>query len=385
MEFALSEEQALIRDTARRMVERDIRPVLERNDPDSSLPRDEIRQLYAVLAPQGLTAPRLAVSEGGGELGMVNYGLMYEQLPPWLAVSVMGHECTVSRIHAESTPAQRQRFLPDLLAGRKICGSATSEPGAGSDPRGISTRMRIEGNEIVLNGRKMWITNGSVADLIAVACVGETDDKGRTMLKRVIVEPDKADGVEIREIETAGLRQGHLSEAVFEDCRVPHENLLEAGGDAAKMLTVTWNGNRPLCGLAAVHLAQRALEMATEYAGIREQFGKPIAAHQLVQKNLADIETAVVTSRLVCYHALETLDRGERSNGISAMAKRYATTSCETAINLAMHVHGGMGIASETGLERMLRDCRMLQVPDATNEILTLIQGRELTGIAAFR
>jgi len=385
MEFALSEEQALIRDAARKMTERDILPVLNRNDPDASLPKADVQRIYAVLAPQGLTAPRLSAEEGGGGLGMVNYGLMYEQLPPWLAVSVMGHECTVSRIHAESTPAQRDRFLPDLLSGKKICGSATSEPGAGSDPRGISTRMRIEGDEIVLNGRKMWITNGSVADVIAVACVGDTDAKGRTTLKRVIVEPDKAKGVEIREIETTGLRQGHLSEAVFEDCRVPRENLLEAGGDAAKMLTVTWNGNRPLCGLAAVHLAQRALEMAQEYAGVREQFGKPIAGHQLVQKNLADIETAVVTSRLVCYHALETLDRGERSNGISAMAKRYATTACERAINLAMHVHGGMGIASETGLERMLRDCRMLQVPDATNEILTLIQGRELTGIAAFR
>jgi len=385
MEFALSEEQSLIRETARRMVKRDIRPVLDRNDPDVSLPRDEIRKVYAVLAPQGLTAPRLSAEEGGGGLGMVNYGLMYEQLPPWLAVSVMGHECTVSRIHAESTPEQRARFLPDLLSGKRICGSATSEPGAGSDPRGIATRMRIEGDEIVLNGRKMWITNGSVADLIAVACVGDTDAKGRTTLKRVIVEPETAKGVEIREIETTGLRQGHLAEAVFEDCRVPRENLLEAGGDAAKMLTVTWNGNRPLCGLAAVHLAQHALDRAREYAGVREQFGKPIAAHQLVQKNLADIETAVVTSRLVCYHALETLDRGERSNGVSAMAKRYATTACERAINLAMHVHGGMGIATETGLERMLRDCRMLQVPDATNEILTLIQGRELTGIAAFR
>lgn len=384
MEFALSEEQALIQDTARRMVERDIRPVLDRNDPDTALPREELRRIYALLAPQGLTAPRLSAEEGGGGLSMVNYGLMYEQLPPWLAVSVMGHECTISRIHAESTPEQRKRFLPDLLAGRKICGSATSEPGAGSDPRGISTRMRIEGDEIVINGRKMWITNGSVADIIAVACVGETDAKGRTTLKRVVVEPAKTD-VEIREIETTGLRQGHLAEAVFEDCRVPRENLLEAGGDAARMLTVTWNGNRPLVGLAAVHLAQKALDMACEYAGIRVQFDKPIAGHQLVQKNLADIETAVVTSRLLCYHALDTLDRGLRANGISAMAKRYATTACEQAINLAMHVHGGMGIACETGLERMLRDCRMLPVPDATNEILTLIQGRELTGIAAFR
>jgi len=384
MEFRLNEEQTLIRESARRMAERDIQPILDANDPDKSLPKADLLKIYGALAPQGLMAPRLSIEEGGGGLSMVNYGLFYEQLPPWLAISVMGQECTVSRIHAESTPKQRQRFLPDLFAGRKICGTATSEPGAGSDPRGIATRMRIEGDEIVINGRKMWVSNGSVADILAVTCIDSVDEKGRTTLKRVIVEPEK-NPVDIREIETTGLKQGHLSEAVFEDYRVPRANLLESGGDAARMLTVTWNGNRPLVGLAAVHLAQKAFDMAREYAGVREQFGKPIAGHQLIQKHLADIETAVVTSRMLCYHALETLDRGERSNGVSAMAKRYATTACEQAINLAMHVHGGMGIACETGLERMLRDCRMLPVPDATNEILTLIQGREITGMAAFR
>jgi len=384
MEFRLNEEQALIRESARRMVERDIQPILDGNDPDKSLPKADLLRIYAMLAPQGLMAPRLSAEEGGGGLSMVNYGLFYEQLPPWLAISVMGQECTVSRIHAESTPEQRRRFLPDLLSGKKICGTATSEPGAGSDPRGIATRMRIEGDEIVINGRKMWISNGSVADMLAVTCIDSVDEKGRTTLKRVIVEPEK-NRIDIREIDTMGLKQGHLSEAVFEDYRVPRANLLESGGDAARMLTVTWNGNRPLVGLAAVHLAQKAFDLARDYAGVREQFGKPIAGHQLVQKHLADIETAVVTSRMLCYHALETLDRGDRSNGVSAMAKRYATTACEKAINLAMHVHGGMGIACETGLERLLRDCRMLPVPDATNEILTLIQGREITGLAAFR
>lgn len=384
MEFALTEEQTLVQDTARRMVERDIQPILDANDPNKSLPKQDLLRIYSVLAEQGLMAPRIAAEDGGGGLSMVNYGLMYEQLPPWVAISVMGQECTVSRIHAESTPAQRERFLPDLFSGKKICGTATSEPGAGSDPRGLSTRMQVDGDEIVINGRKMWVSNGSVADILAITCVDDVDEKGRTTLKRVIVEPDTLD-LDIREIDTFGLKQGHLSEAVFEDCRVPRGNLLESGGDAARMLTVTWNGNRPLVGLAAVHLAQKALDMACEYAGIRVQFGKPIAGHQLVQKNLADIETAVVTSRLLCYYALEMIDRGERSNGASAMAKRYATTACEQAINLAMHIHGGMGIATETGLEQMLRDCRMLPVPDATNEILTLIQGRELTGIAAFR
>ncbi len=384
MEFRLTEEQVMVQDSARRMVERDIQPILDANDPDTSLPKKDLLKIYEFLAAQGLTAPRVPAEEGGGGLSMVNYGLMYEQLDPWLAISIMGQECTVSRIHAEATPEQRARWLPDLFAGKKICGTATSEPGAGSDPRGVTTRMTFDGDDIILNGRKMWISNGSVADVIAVTCLDAVDDKGRTTLKRVLVEPEEHP-FEIREIDTFGLRQGHLSEAVFEDYRVPRGNLLESGGDAAKMLTVTWNGNRPLIGLAACNRAQKAFDLAREYAGVREQFGKPIAGHQLIQKNLADIETAIVTSRLLCYHALETLDRGERSNGVSAMAKRYATTACENAINLAMHVHGGMGIAVESGLERLLRDCRMLPVPDATNEILTLIQGREITGIAAFR
>lgn len=384
MEFALTEEQTLIQESARRMVERDIQPILDANDPDASLPKTELLKIYAVLHEQGLMAPRLSEDDGGSGMPMVTYGMFYEALPPWVAISLMGHECTIARIHAEATPEQRERFLPALFAGNGICGTATTEPGAGSDPRGVTTRMRIEGDEVVINGRKMWITNGSVADVLAVTCVDDVDEKGRTTLKRVIVEQEKQP-FEIREIDTFGLKQGHLSEAVFEDYRVPRENLLESGGDAARMLTVTWNGNRPLVGLAGVHLAQKAFDLAREYAGVRTQFGKPIAGHQLVQKNLADIETAVVTSRLLCYSALETLDRGDRSNGISAMAKRYATTACEQAINLAMHIHGGMGIACETGLERLLRDCRMLPVPDATNEILTLIQGREITGTAAFR
>jgi alkylation response protein AidB-like acyl-CoA dehydrogenase len=384
MEFALTEEQTLIQESARRMVERDVQPILDANDPDTSLPKTELLKIYAVLKEQGLMAPRLSEEDDGSGMSMVTYGMFYEALPPWVAISLMGHECTIARIHAEATPEQRERFLPALFAGEGICGTATTEPGAGSDPRGDSTRMRVEGDEIVINGSKLWITNGSVADVLAVTCVDDVDDKGRTTLKRVIVEQEKQP-FEIREIDTFGLKQGHLSEAVFEDYRVPRENLLESGGDAARMLTVTWNGNRPLVGLAGVHLAQKAFDLAREYAGVRTQFGKPIAGHQLVQKNLADIETAIVTSRLLCYSALETLDRGDRSNGISAMAKRYATTACEQAINLAMHVHGGMGIACETGLERLLRDCRMLPVPDATNEILTLIQGREITGTAAFR
>ncbi|MDP6345388.1 MAG: acyl-CoA dehydrogenase family protein [Alphaproteobacteria bacterium] len=338
MEFQLTEEQNLIRDSAISMVERDIQPILDAHPADQSLPKAAMRELFGVVARQGLTAPRVPTADGGGGMKMLDYGLIFECLPSWFAMSVMAHEVTAARILAESTPEQRRRFLPDLISGRKIAGTATSEPGAGSDPRGLTTRLEIDGDTAVVNGRKLWISNGSIADIVAVTCIDGVDDKGRNTLTRIVVEPEVSK-VEIRGIETVGLQQGHLAEAVFEDCRVPIENILTAGGDAARMLTVTWNGNRPLVGLAAVGATQRAFDLAVDFAGVREQFGKPIGGHQLVQRNLAEIETAILSSRLLCYYALDMIDRGERENGAAAMAKRHATKECESAISLAMQVH----------------------------------------------
>lgn len=384
MEFGLTEEQRLIQESAIGMVERDIAPVLAAHAADRSLPRDAMTGLYALFARQGLTAPRLTPAQGGSGMKMLDYGLVHEQLPTWLAVSIMAHEVTVARIFAEATTAQRQRFLPKMIAGDWIGGTATTEPGAGSDPRGLTTRITLEGDTAIVNGAKIWVSNGSVADILAVTCIDGTDEKGRNTLKRIVIQRGES-SYATREIPVTGLRQGHLSEIVFEDCRVPAENILSSGGDAARMLTVTWNGNRPLVGLAAARLAERAYEAAVDHAGLRTQFGKPIAGHQLIQQKLADIETAIVTSRLLCYRALDMMDRGERSNAAAAMAKRHATTVCLEAISHAMGVHGGMGLTVEAGLEQLWRDCRMLAVPDATDEILTLIQGREITGIAAFR
>ena len=383
MNFELSIDQKLIQESAHSMMERDIQPVLDKNDQNKSLPKSAMLEIYSYLKNMGLMAPRLSEKDGGSGMSMLNYGLIYEQLPPFLAISIMGHECTIARIFAEATEEQKEMFLPDLFEGRKITGTATTEPGAGSNPREVTTRVVEDGNELVINGRKMWCSNASIADIINVTCADGSDDRG-AHLRRVVVETDNPN-MEINEIETMGLKMGHLSEIVFEGCRVPMLNTFGFAGDAARLLTITWNGNRPLCGLAATHLAQKALDKATVYANERIQFGKAIGGHQLVQKLLADIETNVVTSRLLCYYALDAMDKGDHTNGISAMAKRYATTACEQAVSMAMHVHGAMGIAEETGLEQIYRDVRMLPIPDATNEILTLIQGRELTGVAAFR
>lgn len=383
MDFQLSQEQKLYAENARRMVERDIEPILRAHSPDRPLPKAELLRIYALFAREGLTAPRLPVKAGGSAMRMLDYGMVFEQLPPAIANSLMAHEATIARIYFGSNPEQRERFLPDALAGRKICCTATTEPDSGSDPRAIRTKVVERDGELAIDGRKMWITNSTVSDLMLITCSAGRDAKGSNLIRRVVVERERSP-YDSREIDVLGMRQGHLGEILLEDCRVPATNALGESGDATRILTLTWNVNRPLMGLIAVHLAQKALDAALRYAGERIQFGGPIAGKQLVQERLADIATSVHAARLLCYHALSMVDSGGRANGTSAMAKRFATTECARAISVAMEVHGAMGLARETGLERLYRNVRMLPVPDATNEILTLIMGRELTGLAAF-
>ncbi|MDN6860143.1 acyl-CoA dehydrogenase family protein [Pseudomonas sp. CAN2814] len=383
MNFAPTESQEMMIDAAKRMVRDRIDPVLARHPVDKPLPRAAMLEIYAALAELGITAPRLPVEVGGG-LNMLDYGLILEQLPAVVSLSLTSHEGTVARIYSGCPAEIAAQYLPDLIAGRKIACTANSEVNAGSDSNAVRTRIRVEGDHAYLTGRKMWITNASVCDVFNVSGTLGNDQRGRPMAQRALVDRSLCD-VEVREIEVTGLQQGHLSEVVFDEARIPRSHLIGDAGDAAKTLTVGWNGNRPLIGLMCLHMAQKAFEQAVEYAKVREQFGKPLAAHQLVQQDLAEIETLIVSARLLCYHALDTIDRGQRANGTSAMAKRYATQACERAIHLAMQVHGAMGITAELGLERLWRDTRMFQVPDGMNGILALIQGREITGISAFR
>lgn len=384
MDFGLSEEQRLLQDAVRRMVRTEIEPRLDAHDPDRPLPKAVMLDIYAALAGMGLTAPRLPASAGGGEMRMLDYGIAFEQLPPVIAISLISHECTIARLHAEGGEAHVEALLEDLIAGRKIACTGSTEPNTGSDPRGIATRLVDRGEDYAVSGTKMWITNGTISDVMIATCAAGRSGNGSAVMRRVLVERDRSP-YEAREIPVLGFRQGHLSEVVLNDCRVPRANVLGTGGDAARILQRTWEGNRPLLGLCAVHMAQRALDAAVAYAGVRTQFGEPIGQKQLVQGRLADIATAVTTSRLLCYQALWLIDAGLQAGGTSAMAKRYATTACADAVSLAMQVHGAMGVAQETGLERLYRDVRMLPIPDGTNEILTLILGRELTGMNALR
>jgi alkylation response protein AidB-like acyl-CoA dehydrogenase len=384
MDFKLSEEQRMIREMARETAARKIFPVMAAHDRERPLPKSALLELYAVLQELGVTAPRLPEEEGGAGLSYLAYGMIMEELPADLGLSLMAHDATLTRIWLGGSEEQKARFLPPLIAGTHIACTGISEPNVGSDPRAIETKGRRENGAIVLDGTKLWITNGTVSDLIvAVASMGH-DAEGRNLITRVVVEREHSP-YHAEEVEAIGLRQGHLSEVVFENCKVPEENVLGEPGDAHGPLTATWLANRPLVGLMAVGLAQRALDACIAYVEVRQQFGRRIGGFQLVQEMLSQIATRVEASRLMCYRALALLDEGVRSNKEAAMAKWFATENCLAALSLAIQCHGASGLTREVDIERLYRDARMLTIPDGTTQIQHLIVGQELTGMSAFR
>ena len=384
MDFALTPEQELMRDSIGRLVAREIEPLIAAHAADRALPKRAFMHALACLAELGLSVARLPQSAGGPGLGMLDYGLMVEQLPPQIAVTLIGHEASTARLYADGNDEQRSRLLPDFIAGRRLFCTGSTEPDTGSDPRGVRTRLTRDRDRLVLNGRKMWITNVSACDAILVTCLDAREGAAEGTVIKVVIERSRSP-FEAREIDTIGLKQGLLGEAVFEDCTVHPENVVVSTAGGTEVLKSTWAVNRPLFGLLAVALAQRACDAAIEYARARRQFGKPIGAHQLVQKNLSDIVTAITTSRLLCYYALSVIDRGASGEGEAAMAKRYAQNACQEALWQAMNVFGAMGLSTEAKIEALYRDIRMIAVPDGTNEILALIHGRALTGMEAFR
>jgi len=383
MDFKLSEDQIAMRDAVFRMAERDLKPLLARCDTRTPMSKATYCEALQILSRSGLTAPRLSVANGGSSLSMLDYGIVFEQIPIRLALNLLAHEVCVTRISIEGSASQKARLLPDLIAGRKIGCTGSTEPDSGSDPRGIRTRLTEVDGVLYLTGRKAWITNASVCDVMIVTCIDARKRNDQRVIK-VVVDRERCP-FEAREIEAIGLTQGYLGEANFDGLIVAPDDLIVSDVGGTEALKQTWNVNRPLIGLQAVQIAQTAFDMALEYAKLRRTFGKVIAGHQLIQKSLSDMATSIEASRLLCYRALAMSDSNLPTEGAAAMAKRYAQNACERVVFEAMNIFGALGLARETSLEMLYRDIRMLSIPDGTNEVLALIHGRELTGIGAFR
>ena len=385
MDFEFTEEQRMLQDAVVEMMQRDINPILKRNDPYKPLPKEEMRQVIRIAANLGLTSMRIPEAHGGQGLSNLETGMAYEMMPAFMFFAIGPQETPALRICLGGTSEQRDRYVPGLISGDLLGASGITEPFAGSDPRAAKTYAREEDDHWVLTGHKMWISGAYTCDVMLTSANIGRDDNGAPKLMWMVVDRRESP-FETTKIPTMGIKQGHTGEAMFDACRVPKANVIGTEGSAPAVLQQTCLSLRPTLGLVAVGTAQRALDAALDYAGMREMFGRKIAGFQLVQELLADAAAAITSSRLLCYAALQAIDNNAANKvHLSAMAKRYAIAQCTQAVSKCMEVHGAMGISVELGLEEMYRDIRMLPIPDGTNQIMTLIEGRAMTGISAIR
>jgi acyl-CoA dehydrogenase len=381
--FQFSEEDLLLRDSARRFSLEKLKPFIE-SQPDTPIERSKLLELLKLVRPFGILSGRVSAADGGDELSFTQMGILYESFPPEVAMIASTSDLNAYRIQNGASEELRRRYLPGIMAGEILVASAISEPNAGSDISSIRTRATLEGDHYVVNGQKVWSSAGEAADVLVVAVACDKDERGRSVIGRLLVDTRESK-VTTKNLSMFGLRRHSMCEVFFDNCVVPKSNMIGEPGDGDKALSLSWLSHRVYIGLIAVNIAQEALDRSIEYAKLRVQFGRPIGANQLIQSMLVDMSIAVETSRYLCYRALHQLDQGIQSRYASSVAKLQATDTAVKVTSNAMQIHGAAGLSTEVGIEKLYRDARMLCIPDGTTEIQRLIAGRELVGINAVR
>ena len=380
MQFELTPDQVLLRDNIRRYVKESVTPIIPQHEASQTFPFELLKD----LADFGYVGGMLPAEDGGLELDYFTWAMMMEEMGhAWMSLRTILNitNGTLRRLSAMGTAQQKQRFLQPLLSGRRRAFMAITEPDTGSNVAGIQTRADLVDDHYVLNGRKLWITNGMFADFgIVVARTFSPTCDGKLSLFIVEREISPYDA---RKVETMVLRCTGTAELSFTDVRVPRENLLGEEGQAFSKVLSGLDAARLNIAMGAVGAAQAALDLAVEYAKTRKQFGRPIGSFQLIQKHIVDMTVRVEAARALGYRAAAVLQSGASARMECSIAKLYATEVAHEVANMALQVHGGLGYSTDYPIERIFRDTRGGMIPEGTTEIQTLIVGREILGISA--
>jgi alkylation response protein AidB-like acyl-CoA dehydrogenase len=382
--FTPTEEQRLAIDGFRRFAEKELRPLADQHERAGSAPdAHAVKALFAKLGEFGLIAATPPDEESGAGIDLITQAMLYEELAhawPDLAAATLIQNCVIALIAAVGTPGQKKKYLEPMRRHKTIGCLCISEPAVGSNVAEVQTRARRAGDGWLVNGQKLWISNGTWSDLAIVVCrTGEPDTSEISMLL-----VDRGAGYTARDVRKMGLNAAVTSEVFFENVRVPADAVLGAPGAGLRQTLQVFERARTFVGLTAVGIARAALEEAISYAKERSQHGKKIAGHQLIQAYIAEMATEIDAARLLCHRAASLLERRIRCDTESSMAKWYATEMAVRVTSKAVQIHGGFGITKEYRVERHFRNARILPIPDGTTEIQKLIIGRNLLGIAAF-
>lgn len=376
-----TDDQRVLLDNFRKMAEAEFTPLAEKYEglgrpPDA----DALKGLFAKVEDFGLISGLIPEPDGGAGIDHMTYGILFEELARvWadLAIAVLIQSHAVFAINLLGNEAQKDAYLRPLLRSERICATCISEPSVGSNVREVKTRAEREGDKIFVSGQKLWISNGAQSDCAIVVC---NLDGGISM---VLVDRDQG-GYESRELRKMGLVGASTCELFFDRAETTEAHVLGNAGGGLFQTMKLFESARVFVGLTSVGIAQAALECAVKYAQEREQHGKPIGGHQLIQGYLADMATHLDAARLLCQRGLQLLAMGVRCDTQTSMAKWYATEIAVEIAGKAVQIHGGNGITKEFPVERHFRNAKVMPIPDGTTEIQKLVIGRNLTGLNAF-
>lgn len=378
MNFQLTDEQEMLRKMVRDFAEKDVEPTAAERDEEERFDRG----IFDKMAELGLTGIPWPEEYGGIGADYVSYVIAIEELSRVCAstgVTLSAHLSLASwPIYKYGNEQQKKTFLYRLAIGEALGAYALSEPGAGSDVVSMKTVAKEDGDHYVLNGNKVWITNGGVADIYIVFAKTDNDAKHKG-ISGFIVEKGTEGFKFGKKEKKLGIRSSPTTELIFENCRIPKENMLGAEGDGFKIAMTTLDGGRNGIAAQALGIAQGALDAAVNYAKEREQFGKPIAKNQGISFKLADMATDVEASRLLTYQAAWLESEGGSYGKASAMSKLFAGDAAMRTTVEAVQVFGGYGYTKDYPVERYMRDAKITQIYEGTNEIQRLVIGRMLT------
>lgn len=377
MRIELTDEQKMIQETIREFARTELAPGAAERDETAEFPRDMIRKL-AEMNFMGMYFPE---SYGGAGVDVISYLLAVEELAAVCASTAITfsvhHSVGCDPVYLYGTEEQKKKYLVPLTRGDILGAFALTEAGAGSDAAGIKTTAVRKGDEYILNGNKLYCTNGSRAGVINVMAVTDRD-KGARGISAFIVEPGFP-GFRIGAKENKmGLRASDTVELNFEDCRVPAANLLAGEGDGLRIALHVLDAGRVGVAAQAVGLGRAALEASVMYARERVTFGSPLSDHQAIQWMIADMATDVETSRLLSLWAGQKLDQKEKCTREAAMAKLFATEAAQRVTYRAIQIHGAAGYMKDYPLERYYRDARATTIYEGTSEIQRMVIARHI-------
>jgi alkylation response protein AidB-like acyl-CoA dehydrogenase len=380
MKFELSEEQSLIRDTVREFAESEIGPSAAQRDEEERFDRS---LMFDSLAELGLTGIVFPEEYGGAGADYLSYAIAVEELSRVCAstgVTLSAHlSLGANPIYLFGTESQKQQFLVPLATGEKMGAFGLTEPSAGSDAGSTKTTAVRDGDDWLLNGSKIFITNGGEAEIYVVLARTDKDAKKHHGMSAFIVEKGTEGFSFGKKEQKLGIRSSPTMEIVFENCRIPADNLLGEEGQGFKVAMKTLDGGRIGIGSQAIGIAQGALEQAVAYAKERKQFDKPIAAFQGISFQLADMATQIEAARLMVYNAAYRASAGLSYSQASAMAKLMASETAMKVSTQAVQILGGYGYSREFPVERMMRDAKITEIYEGTSEIQRLVIGTALT------